>query len=891
MSGGSSLKSDPAWIRPISAILAKTEAWRSRAPLWSSLGVGASAAAAGALIRLALLGGSTTKLAFLTFYPVVVIAALVGGGLGGSLAVVFSALLVHAVFVPLTSTPEWLALAIFAISSFIVVAITQMLLVTRASLLAAEASQAVQARFAAIVESSSDAILSKTLDGTITSWNTAATRLLGYGAEEMIGQPVTRLIPTALVEEENRTVARIRNGETIDHYETVRVAKDGSRRDVSVTVSPIKDDRGQIVGASKVIRDVIARKLAVRAVRENEEKFRNTFANAAIGCATAIPEGTFIDANPAYCRLTGYGMDELRSMDFSRIIHPDYRAAYMASIARLLAGAIPGFVIETRCLRKDGGTIWARKSVSASNDATGQPKWIITLVEDITERKKSEDALRESEEKFRNTFANAAIGFATTIPDGALIDANPAYCRLTGYGLDELRSMDFSRLIHPDDRAENMALIASMLASDIPGFVIENRYLRKDGAVIWVRKSVSATSDAAGKAKWIINLVEDVTERKMADAALAAAKVEADRANRAKSKFLAAASHDLRQPVQSLLLLQSIAERQFAANPAGQKTVTMMKAAVQGLNGLLTGVLDLSRLDAGVVDAAMECVDLGALVCRLTTEYEPKAASAGLELRQVPRRSRVRTDPVLLERMLRNLIENALRYTAKGGVLIGVRRRGECVRIDVIDTGIGISADKHTEIFEEFHQLNNPGRDLGQGLGLGLAIVGRFANLLSAQIEVASKVGRGSRFSVSLPLAHDGAQTATEQSVLKDPGGRVLIVEDAAILLHGLEGILHEWGYETLVAATGEEAVDLAAKEDWRFELIIADHQLGAALTGVATAKEIERQAKRAFPTLVLTGDTEKEKIAEIDACGFDMLHKPVAADVLRRKLAQMLSP
>jgi CheY-like chemotaxis protein/anti-sigma regulatory factor (Ser/Thr protein kinase) len=281
-------------------------------------------------------------------------------------------------------------------------------------------------------------------------------------------------------------------------------------------------------------------------------------------------------------------------------------------------------------------------------------------------------------------------------------------------------------------------------------------------------------------------------------------------------------------------------------------------------------------------------VDLGALVRRLAAEYAAKADSKGLRLRSAPRRLHVQTDPALLERALRNLIENALRYTSKGGVLVGLRRQGGDVRIDVVDTGVGVPHDKQTEIFEEFFQLHNPGRDIGEGLGLGLAIVDRLARLLCARVEVASHVGRGSRFSLSLPLDAPVDELVAIEPLRKDSGGRVLIVEDNVLVLFGLEATLQEWGYETFTADSGEDALAVAAKEDWRLDMIIADYRLGSGLTGTATAKEIERRAGRLFPVLVLTGDTAKERIAEINASGFALLHKPVAADDLRREVTRM---
>jgi CheY-like chemotaxis protein len=243
----------------------------------------------------------------------------------------------------------------------------------------------------------------------------------------------------------------------------------------------------------------------------------------------------------------------------------------------------------------------------------------------------------------------------------------------------------------------------------------------------------------------------------------------------------------------------------------------------------------------------------------------------------------------MVERILRNLLENALRYTPQGEILLGVRRRGENVRLDVIDTGIGVAPEKLTEIFEEFRQLNNPARDANQGLGLGLAIVDRLTRLMGTRMEVASKPRHGSRFSLVLPLDRAGPAAIQASPALDDAGGRILVIEDNCGLRQAYEMMLNDWGYISFGAATGEEALTLADREKWRFDAIVADHRLGPGLTGAEAAAEIARRAGRAFPTMIVTGDTAKERIAEIHASGFAMLHKPVEAAELRRRLAQVL--
>ena len=398
------------------------------------------------------------------------------------------------------------------------------------------------------------------------------------------------------------------------------------------------------------------------------------------------------------------------------------------------------------------------------------------------------------------------------------------------------------------------------------------------------------SQDEIGIVASSFNEMADVLQIRVTE--LAAARSEAEHAYEAKSKFLAAASHDLRQPVQSLVLLMALIERQIAANPDVRSTLAMMQKALDGLNSLLTAILDVSRLDAGV-EAHPEPVDLAAMLRRLALEYEPKADKVGLVLRVAAPGLWASADPALLERAIRNLIDNAIRYTRTGGVLLGLRRRNgrRRVRIDVVDTGIGIPRERQADIFEEFVQIGNPGRQLGLGLGLGLAIVARIAKLIGATIEVSSSVGRGSRFSLLLPVA-DATYAAAEEdaSAFEDPGGRVLIIEDNAIVLQSLETALAQWGYETVAASTGQEALRVAEDECWRFGAVLTDQHLGAGPNGVDTAREIQRRAQRFLPALILTGDTTTEGISEIAASGFQIMHKPIAPEALRRNLARLLS-
>jgi signal transduction histidine kinase len=368
------------------------------------------------------------------------------------------------------------------------------------------------------------------------------------------------------------------------------------------------------------------------------------------------------------------------------------------------------------------------------------------------------------------------------------------------------------------------------------------------------------------------------------------AKAEAECASLARSKFLAAASHDLRQPVQAVILLLGVLKRQMNSPQIVADAVSKMEVAAIGLNKLLNSMLDVSQLDAGAVMPQIETVDAGHLLTRLSQEYSVAAVSKGLSLKCFSRSLHVRTDSTLLERAMRNVIENALRYTLKGGILLGLRRRGDRVRFDVIDTGIGISSEHQPYIFEEFYQADGPTNMGRQGLGLGLSIVSRICRLLGAEILLSSREGRGTRFSVLFPLDESDSRPTSPLTLSNDRGGCILVIEDNPLLRSGLEAMLQGWGYEVIAASSGEEAIHLGESNSWGVDAIITDQRLGPGLTGTAAAMEIRTRAGRLLPTLVITGDTDPALICEVRASGFVMLHKPIGVDELRNTIGRLMT-
>jgi len=382
----------------------------------------------------------------------------------------------------------------------------------------------------------------------------------------------------------------------------------------------------------------------------------------------------------------------------------------------------------------------------------------------------------------------------------------------------------------------------------------------------------------------------DISVLKTRQHQLDRARVEAEQANAAKTRFLAAASHDLRQPIHALgLLHEALVERLGERGPAS--LLERIGAAIEAVNSMLGALLDISKLDAGVVEPRIQAVDLGALLARLDDEFQAVAAEGGNQLRVRASRQWLRSDALMLERILRNLIGNALRYTRGGRVLVGARRCGDSLRIEVHDSGPGIPAERREEIFLEFHQLGNPQRDRRQGLGLGLAIARRLAALLDHSLELRSTLGRGSVFSVVAPrcVVASGDVVAAKQQRPGDflRGHRALVIDDDFDIRTAMRELLQGWGMQVSIAADAAEAGAQAAAA--APDVLVVDYRLAAGADGIAVIAELRRQLGAPTPALLLTGDTAPERLQQARDSGLPLLHKPLRPASLRIALRQLL--
>ena len=371
-------------------------------------------------------------------------------------------------------------------------------------------------------------------------------------------------------------------------------------------------------------------------------------------------------------------------------------------------------------------------------------------------------------------------------------------------------------------------------------------------------------------------------------------KDSAERANLAKSRFLAAASHDLRQPMHALgLFLQAL--RQGKLGERERKLVDNIGESFDAMDGLFNALLDISRLDAGVVEPRAVSFPVARLLDRMRNEYGPQAARKGLALTVHPCRAFARSDPVLLEEIVGNLLSNAIRYTAAGRVVLGCRRAGEGhLRIEVWDTGRGIPPDKLREVFREFIQLDNPERDREKGLGLGLAIVERLSELMGHLVDVRSTLGRGSVFRVTVPVGETDdaklAERAEEAFGFASFDGRfAVIVDDDRKVLEAMEVMLSGWGFEVAAADSGAFVLARLASAARRPDLILCDYRLRNGESGIEVIRAIRDEFNAEIPAALITGDTGPERLKEARASGLPLLHKPVKASRMRALATQLL--
>ena len=485
----------------------------------------------------------------------------------------------------------------------------------------------------------------------------------------------------------------------------------------------------------------------------------------------------------------------------------------------------------------------------------------------------------ESDVFFRNLLESAPDAMIMVDDQGRMLLVNGQALKMFGYERDEMVGQAIESLLPEAVRTRHISHRASY--TDKPslrpmGQDLDLVGLRSDGTEFPVEISLSSVQTHGGK--FISSVIRDVTVRRQMEKDIKAAQEEAERANKANSAFLAAASHDLRQPVQALSLLNG-ALRRTVKDERALLMVEHQDASLTAMTNLLNSLLDISRLDAGAVKPEWEEFPMQRLIDRLSAEFSRQAHSKGLAFIAQSCESVVRSDPNLLAEIITNLVSNAIRYTDKGEVqMVCVERDGHC-QLKVSDTGIGIEPEQLDAIFREFHQVKSPGASK-EGFGLGLAIVRRLTDLLDHRIDVNSSPGKGSHFTLSLPVVVGGADTVQEDVEVAAPGlegsGLVILIEDDVNVADAWGLLLEAEGYRVATAASAREARALIKHLDEHPVLLISDFHLLDGSTGVEAVSLIRKFYDAEIPAFIVSGDTSKvvKDARLLDNC--TLMSKPV---------------
>jgi PAS domain S-box-containing protein len=684
--------------------------------------------------------------------------------------------------------------------------------------------------------------------------------------------------------------------------------RDGSYRWMLSRGVAVRDAAGRPVRFVGTRIDITERKGAEDALRESEVRFR-TFIDHATDAffLNDWPDARFVDVNGQACASLGYTRDELiGKTPFD--ISPDVTPALIERLrARLDAGETVAFDLRHR--HKDG-TMFPVEVRIRSITVEGRPHGL-ALTRDMTERKRAEDALRQSEERFRGTFENAGVGMAHADFDGRWLRLNEKLCAIVGYTREELLHKTFQEITYPEDLPASLDRLAGLRRGELSGYSLEKRYVRKDGPPVWVDLSVSVQRDAAGAPAYLIAIIQDISERKRLEGELRQAMEAAEAASRAKSEFLAHVSHEVRTPLNAILGMNELA-LDTPLTEQQRKYLTVVRSSAEALLEVINDLLDFSKIEAGKLELDQSPFLLRTMLNETLRALALRAHRKGLELvgrihRDVP--DAFVGDAGRLRQVLTNLVGNAIKFTGEGEVVVEVEvvndgvmsgERPEAASVTthdspltthlcftVRDTGIGIPREKQQKIFEAFEQADSSTTRRYGGTGLGLSIASQLVGLMGGRITVVSEPGHGSSFGFMVGLHRPLLEQ--DRAAVRAPGELdglpVLIVDDNATSRRTLDEWLRGWGTEATAVGDGAAALETlgeAAAAGRPFALVVLDSRL-AGTDALAVAAHVRQTPElAACGVILLAVEDEAREMSRYQELGIAVyVMKPVDEEEL----------
>jgi PAS domain S-box-containing protein len=881
-------------------------------------GVAVLATGTSLLIRLPLVRWLGYHAEVMTFFPAIILSAYLGGLRPGLLATLLGAVAGDFFFLEPRYTlaihdlGTAFGLGLFVLTGVAISGVMEMLHRSRRRIAASER------RYAVTLASIGDAVIATDTHGRVSFMNPAAERLTAWlqaDASERLLTDVFRIVNEQTgqpVEDPAAKVLRLGTVVGVANH-TALLARDGRELPIDDSAAPIIDDHGAVAGVVLVFRDVTERRRAEEseAFRQSEQRWRSLTEALPQLVWSALPDGAWDYFSTQWTEHTGVAEAELLGWRWLETLHPEDQQRTRQFWLESVAGQHP-YDVEYRVRRQDGENRWFKTRGTPIRDSGGNiVKWFGTCT-DITDLRQAEQALRSSEQRFRGTFENAAVGIAHTHPTGRFLRVNERFCAIMGYQREDLLQMSFQDITHPDDLPASRDSLAALLQGESPSFGLEKRYLHKDGEVIWVEMFVSLQRDLAGKPDYAIAVVQDISERKRLDAEVRQAKEAAETANQAKDEFLANVSHEIRTPMNAILgMTDLVLDTPLAENQ--RQNLKTVKSAAENLLVIINDLLDFAKIEAGKLELDVGNFSLRSVFGDTLQALTGRAGMKRLELShevhpEVP--DALVGDAGRVRQVLLNLVDNAIKFTEKGEVVVQVRMVMDPIGrtspvgpslnpsvvslcFKVIDTGIGISEGKQEKIFQAFEQEDASTTRKYGGTGLGLTIAARLVALMGGRITVDSEPGRGSTFTFTAQFAlqpthsaldsksSPAADALTERSAKcgTTPQLRILVAEDNVFNGQLLEQLLEKRGYIVQLAIDGREALRLAA--DNAFDVMLLDIHM-PEMDGFQVALAIrERETINGghLPIIALTARSRTEDRRQCLAAGMDeFLAKPIQA-------------
>jgi PAS domain S-box-containing protein len=756
-----------------------------------------------------------------------------------------------------------------------------------------------QARLAAIVESSEDAIIGKSLDGTITNWNQGAERLFGYTAEEIVGQPVALLIPADRFGEEPGILARLQRGERVDHFETVRVRKNGEPVSVSLTISPIRNQRGQIIGASKIARDISARQRAEKELEESRARFEGIINSAMDAIITVDINQKILLFNGAAERMFRCRAGDVLGLALDRFIPEHLRNAHRKHIHAFdrtgVTNRSMGKMNTITGVRSDGEVFPIEASISQAMVA-GQ-KLFTVILRDISERKRAEENLQERDERFRQIAENInEVFWITNLAMDQMIYVSPAYEKIWGRTCDSLYEHPHNWIdaIHPDDR--DRVIKSALNQTQRVNYDETYRILRPNGTVRWIHDRGFPICNAEGVVYRIVGTAEDITkQRKLEEQFLQAQKMEAI------GTLAGGIAHDFNNILAAITGYAELGKMAAKDLPKVREYLDTILQAGNRAIGLVKQILTFSRQQEQTRETVQlrEVVDESVKLLRATIP-----ATIEFNISLAADASPVLADVNQIHQVVMNLGTNAWHAMKDKPGRLNIKlenftvdaamsethnqlRPRPYVRLSVSDTGCGMPQAVMKHIFEPFYTT----KPRGEGTGLGLSVVHGIMQSHDGTITVYSQIGEGTVFHLYFPVHESEVRVASapDAPAPHGDGKRILFVDDEEVLATlGAKNLTH-LGYKVETKTSPAEALEAFRANPSQYDLVITDQNM-TGMTGVDFAKLL-LEIRPNIPIILTTGYSPKLSLKIVQAMGIrDLLPKPHTIQLLARTVQRALA-